>query len=149
VFKRPGRPTLPLLASDEPDAFRTLGLRTKAPIGSTADELALRLGVTLTPLRPDVRIAISNDLASKPSELNWPLNGYREPPWDDMAGWFIWTGGHGLPIGDDAFTSLHAAHAEDYIAEAIPYLGLPAGWRFLVAPGHEDVWFDEELLSAD
>jgi hypothetical protein len=26
------------------------------------------------------------------------------------------------------------------------YLGLAPGWRFLIAPGYEDVWFDEILL---
>lgn len=29
------------------------------------------------------------------------------------------------------------------------YLGLPPGWRFLIAPGYEDIWFDEALLSID
>jgi hypothetical protein len=27
-----------------------------------------------------------------------------------------------------------------------PYLALPPGWRFLIAPDYEDVWFDESLL---
>jgi hypothetical protein len=27
------------------------------------------------------------------------------------------------------------------------YLALPAGWRFLLAPDHEDVWFDVNLLD--
>ena len=26
-------------------------------------------------------------------------------------------------------------------------LGLGPGWRFLIAPGHEDVWFDANLLN--
>ena len=28
----------------------------------------------------------------------------------------------------------------------LPYLGLAPGWRFLIAPGYEDVWYDEKLL---
>jgi hypothetical protein len=27
------------------------------------------------------------------------------------------------------------------------YLGLAPGWRFLVAPGYKDVWFDAKLLN--
>jgi hypothetical protein len=23
------------------------------------------------------------------------------------------------------------------------------GWRFLIAPGYEDIWFDEKLLRLD
>lgn len=39
------------------------------------------------------------------------------------------------------------AHLRDHAPEVLPYLALPPGWRFLIAPGHEDVWFDEQLLN--
>ncbi len=26
--------------------------------------------------------------------------------------------------------------------EVLPYLALPPGWRFLIADGYEDGWFD-------
>ncbi|WP_459213513.1 immunity protein Imm33 domain-containing protein [Paraburkholderia caribensis] len=29
----------------------------------------------------------------------------------------------------------------------MPYLGLPPGWRFLIAEGYEDVWEDAKLLT--
>ncbi|MGC0237608.1 immunity protein Imm33 domain-containing protein [Arthrobacter sp. SD76] len=29
------------------------------------------------------------------------------------------------------------------VPQKVPYVALPAGWRFVLAPGHEDVWFDE------
>jgi hypothetical protein len=29
----------------------------------------------------------------------------------------------------------------------MPYLSLPPGWRFLIAPGHEDVWEDQSLFD--
>jgi hypothetical protein len=28
---------------------------------------------------------------------------------------------------------------------SVPYLALPAGWRFLLGLNHEDVWFDANL----
>ena len=31
--------------------------------------------------------------------------------------------------------------------EVLPYLGLAPGWRFLLAPGHVDVWFDPATLE--
>lgn len=33
--------------------------------------------------------------------------------------------------------------------QALRYLGLPPGWRFLVAAAYEDIWFDPALLAPD
>ena len=33
------------------------------------------------------------------------------------------------------------------LPEVLPYLALPPGWRFLLAPDYQDVWFDESLLD--
>jgi hypothetical protein len=33
--------------------------------------------------------------------------------------------------------------------EWLVYLALPAGWRFLSAPGYEDIWFDDGLLNIE
>ncbi len=35
----------------------------------------------------------------------------------------------------------------DHFTDVLPYLGLPPGWRFLVAPGYVDVWEDPALLA--
>jgi|SRR5688572_8653897 hypothetical protein len=75
-----------------------------------------------------------------------PINGLRHPPAGDTTGWYIWAGGE--PSEDpDFFVSLHVAHLTEWCPEAVRYLGLPPGWRFLVAPEHEDVWQDPELLK--
>ena len=47
----------------------------------------------------------------------------------------------------DCFASLHANHMAEWCPDAEPYLALPPGWRFLIAPRHEDVWFDPSLLE--
>ncbi len=75
-----------------------------------------------------------------------PINGLRHPPEKDTTGWYIW-GGHELSSADDFFEPVHVSHLADILPAIIPYLGLPAGWRFQVTPGHEDVWFDVSLLS--
>ena len=45
------------------------------------------------------------------------------------------------------FIPMHVGHLVEARPEIGPYLGLPMGWRFLVAPGHEDVWFDGSVLA--
>jgi hypothetical protein len=67
-----------------------------------------------------------------------PIKGLRTKPEGDTNGWYIsaveeWS--------DDPqfFAPLHIEHLEIWCPQAIPYLQLPPGWRFLVAPGHEDV----------
>ncbi len=77
-----------------------------------------------------------------------PINGLRHPPAGDTTGWYIWAGEE-LCQDDDFFLPLHAEHLAQWCSQVLPYLGLPAGWRFQVAPGHEDVWFDPELLKVD
>jgi hypothetical protein len=42
---------------------------------------------------------------------------------------------------------MHVAHLADYCPELLPYIGLAPGWRVLLAPGYEDVWYDESLLK--
>lgn len=75
-----------------------------------------------------------------------PLNGLRHPPEGDTTGWYIWAGGE-LGSADDFFDPVHVAHLVEVLPQLIPYLGLPAGWRFQISPGHEDVWFDPSLLD--
>ena len=75
-----------------------------------------------------------------------PLNGLRHPPQGDTTGWYLWAGEE-LSQDPDFFVALHVEHLAEWCPAAIPYLGLPPGWRFLIAPGHEDVWFDESLLD--
>lgn len=74
-----------------------------------------------------------------------PLNGLRHPPQENINGWYLW-GGEDFPCGDDAFSPLHALHLVDHKPEVIRFLGLPPGYRFLIAGGHVDVWFGPSLL---
>jgi hypothetical protein len=76
-----------------------------------------------------------------------PLNGLRHVPAEGTSGWFFWTGDV-LSEADDFFLPYHLTHLEESRPELVPYLALPPGWRFLIAPGFEDVWFDETLLTS-
>ena len=74
-----------------------------------------------------------------------PVNGLRHPSGGDTTGWYIWGGE--LSASDDFFEPMHVNHVAEVLPAIIPYLALPAGWRFQIAQGHEDVWFDASLLE--
>jgi hypothetical protein len=95
-------------------------------------------------LLPDDRLKIGISRTFDP--VQFPINGLRHPPQGDTTGWYIWSGGELSPDAD-FFVPLHAFHLNDRCPEIAKYFGLGPGWRFLVAPGHEDVWFDPSLLK--
>jgi hypothetical protein len=74
-----------------------------------------------------------------------PLNALRHGPGDGTCGWYIWGGGD-LSSDPDFFKPLHVSHLLGHCPQVLPYLGLAPGWRLCLAPGHEDVWFDEALV---
>ena len=75
-----------------------------------------------------------------------PINGLRHPPEGDTNGWYLW-GGNELSDDPKFFAPLHTDHLVTQCPEAIKFLGLPPGYRFLVAGDYVDVWFDESLLN--
>src|SRR5438309_27349 len=86
---------------------------------------------------------------SSPSELKigiaknireniYPLNGLRHKQENGTCGWYLWRGEE-LSQDPDFFEPIHVSHLADYCPEAIKYLVLPAGYRFLVAPNYENV----------
>lgn len=101
-------------------------------------------GAPYLPVEPSHKIGISKNLKSG----KLPVNGLRHLPTGDTSGWFIWAGGE-PSTADDFFVPLHAAHIGEYSPKVKKYLGLAPGWRFLIAPEYEDVWFDASLLKVD
>lgn len=99
-------------------------------------------GAELLPSPPDMKIGIAKNVLDR----RLPINGLRHPPVGDTTGWYIWAG-EVLSSEDDFFVPLHVSHLEHWCPEAIPFLGLPPGWRFIATPGHQDVWFDPDLLK--
>lgn len=94
---------------------------------------------------PPKRATVVGLALSRPRTL-LPLNGLRHPIVANSNGWFIWRGDP-IPQEDNNFFSpVHVEHVTDHAPELAPYLALPPGWRVLLAPGHEDVWFDDAIL---
>lgn len=78
----------------------------------------------------------------------YPFNGLRHKPENGTNGWYIW-GGEEFRDDEQFIVPLHAHHLNEWAPEIIQYLGLAPGWRFLIAPGYVDVWFDESLLHTE
>lgn len=75
----------------------------------------------------------------------YPLNGLRHVDEAGTSGWYVWAG-EALSQDPSYFMPLHGAHIAETRPEISQFLALPPGWRFLIAPDYEDVWFDQSLL---
>lgn len=112
-------------------------------MGATEAQLRVCEAQGVVPLPPSDGEKLGIALATLDRAL---LNGMRHRPEGGTSGWYIW-GSETMGDEDDFFAPLHHAHMREYCAAALPFLALPPGWRFLVAPGWVDVWFDPMLLE--
>lgn len=78
---------------------------------------------------------------------DWPVHGLRHSPQGTTTGWYVWTGE--LSEASDFFAPWHVSHLIRLVPDLEGLLSLPPGTRFLIAPGHEDVWHDPSLLGSD
>lgn len=85
-------------------------------------------------------------IALNVKEGRQPINGLRHPLEGDTSGWYIWAGEE-FSTDPDFFVPLHIEHLSEWCPDVLKYLGLPPGWRFLIAPGYEDIWEDKSLLQ--
>ncbi|MCH2044170.1 MAG: hypothetical protein MK212_08495 [Saprospiraceae bacterium] len=93
-----------------------------------------------TPSPEHLKIGVSLNI----KDNIFPIHGLRHPPKGDTSGWYIWAGDYSED--PNFFQPLHIIHLKDWCPLILPYLGLSAGWRFLLAPDYEDVWQDDKLL---
>lgn len=107
-------------------------------------ELCAKYDAEFRPVSPEVKLGIAENVRQGLQ----PINGLRHPPSGDTSGWYVW-GGEELCRETDFFKPLHIEHLDEWCPQIQKYLGLPPGWRFLVANGYEDVWFDPTLLEVD
>ena len=109
-----------------------------------ADQQAIcrRFATECIPPNPGAKLGVA---AAVGSGL-LPLNGLRHPAEGDTCGWYLWAG-EGLSEEPDFFEPLHVDHLVERCPAVLPYLALGPGWRFQIANGHEDVWYDETLLE--
>ncbi|MBK8236824.1 MAG: hypothetical protein IPK74_14835 [Deltaproteobacteria bacterium] len=101
-----------------------------------------RYSAAFEPVQSHLKVGIARNVR----EGVLPINGLRHPPKGDTTGWYIWAG---EVMGDasDFFLPLHVEHLHEWCPEAVRFLGLPPGWRFLIGDDYEDVWQDPSLLD--
>src|SRR5688572_13784803 len=96
-------------------------------------QICERFGAKVLPTAPEAIVGIAKALGPESS----PVHGLRHPPVNGTSGWYLWVGE--LSSASDFFEPTHAEHLYGRHPAVLKYLGLPPGWRFLLAPGHEDV----------
>ena len=101
-----------------------------------------RFSTTFEPADLGLNIGLANDFSSG----LLPFNGLRYLATDTTSGWYLWAGEQ-RSEADDFFKPVHGYHLLEQNVAVLKYLGLPPGWRFLVAGDYEDVWFDGKLLE--
>ena len=109
-----------------------------------ADQVAVceRWGASYLPTDRSQKVGIAENVR----DGVYPINGLRHSPVGDTSGWYIWAGEE-MGQDDNFFLPLHAEHLAEWCPDVEKYLGLAPGWRFLIAPDFEDVWFDASLLD--
>ena len=82
-----------------------------------------------------------------------PVTGLRRMPLVDANGWHVWCGDHPLAYDDflrlpqNFFSHITPRELIAHCPEAVKFLGLPPGYRFLVAGDHIDIWYDGDILG--
>jgi hypothetical protein len=112
------------------------------PLEELQQATCKRLGAAFCPSPLQAKVGIANNVRTGLK----PINGLRHPIVGDSTGWYIWAG-ETISNAADYFIPLHVTHLDQWCPAIKKYLGLPPGWRFLVADEYEDVWFDESLLK--
>ena len=107
-------------------------------------EVCRRFGVERVPSPPHLKVGIARNVR----DGVLPINGLRHCPEADTTGWYIWAGEE-PGTAPDFFEPLHVEHLADWCPDALRFLGLPPGWRFLVAGAYADAWEDPQLLRPD
>lgn len=104
------------------------------------DEICRRFAADFLPTPLDDRLGVALQTLTPGS----PLHGIRCRPDADSCGWYIWGGDRS--DSPDFFRPLKAEQLSAVVPQVLPYLGLGPGWRFLLASGYEDIWYDPTLL---
>ena len=76
------------------------------------------------------------------------MNGLRRPPDAGMSGWYIGCSEE-FSAASGFFAPLCTIHIYESKPEVGRFLGLPPGYRFLLAGDYLDVWYDESLLEIE
>lgn len=109
-------------ASDAIEIQKRMCAKHRAPFFECSD--ADRAGIALVSLKID------------------PIYGARERNEDGTTSWYVWGGPCSSAV--DFFQPICAGHIRELLPEALPYLALPPGYKFIIdRNGFEDVWRED------
>ena len=113
-------------ASDVIEIQKRVCAKHRAPFFECSD--ADRAGIALVSLKID------------------PIYGARERNEDGTTSWYVWGGPYSSAV--DFFQPICAGHIRELLPEALPYLALPPGYKFIIdRNGFEDVWREDNGSS--
>src|SRR5688572_3468465 len=104
-------------------------------------EVCARFGAVPAPPAPYDKLGMSRSV--KDGIL--PVYGVRHPAVNGTCGWYVYAGEYSK--NPDFYLPVHVEHVPEWCPLILPYLHLPPGWGFVLAPGYEDVWFDPAYLN--
>jgi hypothetical protein len=117
----------------------TMVRKTIKEAASAQIALCACVGAEFVPSSPRSTIGLATQTLEHP-----PLHGLRHLAVTGTTGWFIWGGDYSED--PQFFKPIHVERLDRMLPQILPYLGLSPGWRFLIAAGYEDVWFDETIV---
>lgn len=103
--------------------------------------LCRRFDATFVSTAPDDKIGFARSTMGRT-----PIHGLRHPVTPGTSGWYLWCG-EAYSDSADFFEPHHARHIYEDMPEVGRLIGLPPGYRFLLAGDYLDVWYDEKLLD--
>lgn len=116
-------------------------------MAQTVEEIQQRLcmtyGAAFEPPAPGSRVGLALQTMGR-----IPIHGVRLAPGGGACGWYLYAGEE-WSDAPDFYQPLCVEHLEQYCKEALPFLGLPPGWRFLTdGQGYVDVWYEAPEAEA-
>lgn len=118
------------------------GFRIERSDSQAQMDVCKRFGATPMAAPSGLKVGISRSVKERGVK---PLHALRHPPEGDTTGWYVWSGE--LSADPTFFEALCVEHLNAQCPELVAYLAMPPGWRVLLAPNFEDVWFDSSLLD--
>lgn len=107
--------------------------------------LCARVSAEFEQAPPDLKVGISRALLAQPSAV--PIRGVRYRPTPTTTGWYLWSGEDSTD--PDFYVPMHLSHIWKSHSLILPYLGLARGWCFILAPAHEDIWYEADVAQLD
>lgn len=111
------------------------------PIGSDLEERFLSSHAIPPPAESDLMLSWNFD------PRNLPLTARHFRATDSRNGWVLWSGDE--PTETPGYLPVALTEVVRWLPQVEPYLALPEGWSFQIAPSHEDVWEEPHLLADD